>query len=318
MTNLFSEIFLTTLGAVGRIFLIILGAGLLVRKKIITEEQIKVLSQVTVNILLPCMLFSEIGSTFKPGAIPYWWAIPLASMAINLIGASLGYLFYFRTYREKQFLIPLASMQNAVYLVLPLGMFLYPDQFDRFALYNFLFLIGFMPIVWSLGKVMITGSSFKTMKLKEFLTPPLVTALLILLIVFVGLNRFIPKMIMDSIGLVGEATIPVSNIVLGATLGGLSFKVLPKFSDLFKLTIIKYMLLPLSVIIVLYLIGLKEQNPLLANMLVIESAAAPATALIIQVRAYGGDRQTVGSIMLISYAICLIAIPFWVAIWQIM
>lgn len=317
MVELFSDIFLTTFGAVGRIFLIILAAGILVHKKIITEKQVKALSQITVNILLPCMLFSKISTGFQPGAFNYWWAIPLSSIVMIFIGVLFGYLFYARSYRQKQFLIPLASMQNAVYLVLPIGMFLYPDQFDRFTVYNFLFLIGFMPVVWSLGKVLITGSSFKTVKLKEFLTPPLITAFSTLLIVFTGLNRYIPNLFMDSVELVGEATIPISNIVLGATLGGISFRVLPDFSDLLKLNVIKYMLMPLSVIGVMYLLGLKEHNPLLANMLVIESAAAPATALILQVRAYGGDRQTVGSLMLLSYILCLLAIPFWMAIWQL-
>jgi malate permease and related proteins len=124
-------------------------------------------------------------------------------------------------------------------------------------------------------------------------------------------------LVFDSIGLVGEATIPISNIVLGATLGGISLKVWPSFSDLFKITFIKYGLIPIATILVLHAIGLKESNPLMANMLVIEAAAAPATALILQVRSYGGDKQTIGSIMLISYAMCLFTIPFWVAVWQL-
>ena len=318
MANLFTDVFLTTLGAVGRIFVIIMGAGILVRKKIITDEQVKVLSQITVNILLPCMLFSKISKNFQPGEIDYWWTIPLSSITMIFVGLLFGFLFYIRSYKEKQYLIPLGSMQNAVYLVLPIGMFLYPDQFDQFTVYNFLFLIGFMPVVWSLGKVLVTGASFKTVKLKEFLTPPLVTALSTLLVVFTGLYHFVPALVMDAVDLVGNATIPMSNIVLGATLGGISFKVYPKLADLLKLSTIKYILIPLSVIGFMYFTGLKEQNPLLANMLVIESAAAPATALILQVRAYGGDRQTIGSLMLISYIFCLAAVPFWVAVWQML
>lgn len=317
MIEVFTEAFGTMLGAVGRIFIIIVGAGLLVRKGIISDEQVKALSKVTVNILLPAMLFSKISSSFRPGEIAYWWMIPLSSATMIFIGIALGYLFYFRKAHEKQFLFPLASMQNAIYLVLPIGMFMYPDEFDRYTLYNFLYLIGFMPIVWSIGKVLITGSSFKTVKAREFVTPPLVSALATLILVFLGLHRFVPSMVMDAVGLVGDATIPVSNIVLGATLGSISLKQFPKMSDLIKLSVIKYMLLPLIVLAVIYLTGLKQINPLLANMLMIESAAAPATALILQVRAYGGDRQTIGSIMLISYGICLLAIPFWVAVLQL-
>lgn len=318
MSELFTDTFITMFGAVGRIFLIIIAAGILVRKGVLKDEYVKALSKITVNILLPCLLFSKISNNFNPGEFDFWWAIPLSSALMILLGVGYGYLFYIRTYKTKQFLIPLGSMQNAIYLVLPIGMFMYPDQFDLFTLYNFLYIIGFMPIVWSLGKVLITGQSFKSIKIREFLTPPLVTALSTLTFVFLGLNRFVPTMIMDSVDLVGDATIPISNIVLGATLGGISFKVLPKLSDVLKLTTIKFMLMPLSVMLMLYWIGLKEHNPLLANMLVIESATAPATALILQVRAYGGDKQTVGSLMLISYTICLFAIPFWIGVWQLL
>ncbi len=318
MFEIFSEAFVSMLGAVGRIFFIIVGAGFLVRKKILTEEHVKALSRVTVNILLPCMLFTKISNNFDSSSIHYWWAIPLTSATMILVGLFFGYLFYLRKHQEKQFLIPLASMQNAVYLVLPIGKFMYPDQFDQYTVYNFLFLIGFMPVVWSVGKVLVTGGNFKTVKAKEFLTVPLLAALFTLAVVLMGLHKYVPALVMDSLELVGDATIPISNIVLGATLGGISLRVWPKLVDILKVTSIKYLFLPLSVVLVLHFIGLKESNPVLANMLVIESAAAPATALILQVRAYGGDRQTVSSMMIISYAICLFAIPLWIAIWQLL
>lgn len=318
MFEIFSEAFVSMLGAVGRIFFIIIGAGFLVRKKILTEEHVRSLSRVTVNILLPCMLFTKISNNFDSSSIDYWWAIPLTSATMIFVGVFFGYVFYLRKRNEKQFLIPLASMQNAVYLVLPIGKFMYPNEFDQYTIYNFLFLIGFMPVVWSFGKVLVTGASFKTVKPKEFLTVPLIAAISTLTIVLLGFHKFVPKLVMDSLELVGDATIPISNIVLGATLGGISMKVWPKFVDILKITSIKYLFLPLSVLLVLHFIGLKETNPLLANMLIIESAAAPATALILQVRAYGGDRQTISSMMIISYAMCLISIPFWIAIWQLL
>lgn len=318
MYEIFFDAFTTMLGAVGRIFLVILAAGILVRKNILTEDIVKSLSKVTVNILLPCMMFSKISNSFDAHTINYWWTIPLASAAMIIVGVLFGYLFYLRNYRQKQFLIPLASMQNAVYLVLPIGKFMYPDQFDQFATYNFLFLIGFMPVVWSLGKVLVTGESLRSLQWKDFVTPPLVAAVGTLGIVLVGLHKLVPNLVMDSINMVGDATIPVSNLVLGATLGGISFKILPKLTDVLKLTFIKYTVIPIVVIVVLHLIGLKETNPLLANLLVIESASAPATALILQVRAYGGDKQTIGGQMNISYLVCLLAIPFWIAVWQIL
>jgi predicted permease len=318
MIETFFSSFWVTLDAVGRIFLIILAAGFLVRKNVINQDQVKSMANITVAIFLPCMLFANISKNFDPDAIADWWLIPLSCVLMIGLGLVMGYAFYPKSFHEKQHLFPLASMQNAIYLVLPIGRFMYPSEFDQYAIYNFLFLIGFTPMAWSIGKILITGRSFKTVKMREFITPPFVAAVGAVIIVLLGLHRFIPALILDSVGLVGEAAIPVSNVVLGATLGSISLKIWPKTSDLIKINFIKYIILPVATIVVLHLIGLKQHNQLLANMLVIESAAAPATALILQVRSYGGDKQVIGSIMLISYAICLLSIPFWLAVWQIL
>lgn len=317
MIETFFSSFLVMLDAVGRIFLIIVVAGILVRKNIITQEQVKSLSIITVNILLPCMLFSSISKSFDPKAMPDWWMLPLSCIAMMSFGLLMGYLFYPTTYREKQHLFPLGAMQNAIYLVLPIGRFMYPDQFESYTVYNFLFIIGFTPMAWSIGKIMITGQKFKNIRVVDFLTPPLLASIGTVILVLLNLTRFVPRLVFDSIQLVGEATIPVSNIVLGATLGGISLKVWPNISDLLKLTFIKYMAIPIATILVLHAVGLKEINPLMANMIIIESAAAPATALILQVRSYGGDKQIIGSVMLISYSLCIFTIPFWNAIWQL-
>ncbi|RLD62083.1 MAG: permease, partial [Bacteroidetes bacterium] len=53
------------------------------------------------------------------------------------------------------------------------------------------------------------------------------------------------------------------------------------------------------------------------DLFVIQSAVAPAANIIIQIRKYGGDKQKVGSVMFISYLICLISIPLWLSIWRI-
>ena len=58
--------------------------------------------------------------------------------------------------------------------------------------------------------------------------------------------------------------------------------------------------------------------PLLADVLIIQSASAPATAHILQIRTYGGDLKTAGGILFLSYIVCLVAIPGWLAVWKIL
>jgi predicted permease len=57
---------------------------------------------------------------------------------------------------------------------------------------------------------------------------------------------------------------------------------------------------------------------LLAEFFVIEAAAAPAVALVLQVRTYGGNEQRVGAVMFLSYLACTVTLPAWVAVWRLL
>jgi hypothetical protein len=71
-------------------------------------------------------------------------------------------------------------------------------------------------------------------------------------------------------------------------------------------------------IFILLALQVQKTNPLLADEMIIQSAAAPATALIIQVRTFGGDINKIGGVTFISYLITLLAIPVWLTVWKMM
>jgi len=304
-------------GAMIRIFFIMFVAGLLVRKKIITQELIAALSRFTVIILLPSLIFSNNLLHFHPKDETDWWVLPLLGAGMTLGGLAIASVFYLPDWKRNKNMLPLSSMQNAAYLVLPIVQVLYPEQFPKFALYVFLYIIGVTPLMWSIGKVLITSSDKgNPFKISDLLTPPLIANLLSLFIVLVSIRDYIPKVVIDSTKLLGEGTVPVATFVLGATLGSISFKKWPPIVDILRVNTVKFFAIPAITIFFLYYFKVNEHNPVLANFLVIQSAAAPATSLILQVKAYGGDTQKVGGMMLIAYMICLLALPLWLAYWN--
>ena len=81
---------------------------------------------------------------------------------------------------------------------------------------------------------------------------------------------------------------------------------------------IKLLVLPLLTALVVLGLELHAINPLLARFFIIEAAAAPAAGIILQVRSYGGDEQKIGALMLLSYMICTLTLPLWVAVWDML
>lgn len=311
---MFLETGVTVFNAIFQLFLISLAAGIMVRKKFISQGQIQALSAVTVNVFLPCLIIAKTLIRFRPEELPQWWILPVAGFLIVLAGLVYsGILFRFKPDKRPQ--IALSCLQNGIYIPLPVGQILFPEQFDLFALYCFLLLIGLNAMMWSLGAVML-GQKQGSFKLKDFITPPLASVFLSVAAVLTGISEFIPGQIVAAVDLLGQATVPSALFVLGATVGTISLKKWPPAVDMLKIFLVKFVLVPASVFGVLFFSDLRISLPLACSMLIIQSSSPPATNLILIAKAYGGETRDISAMMLVQYLACIMMMPLWIAVWQ--
>ncbi len=315
MNDLFLNTFLSVFQGISKIFIIAGIAGILVWRKVIQQSFVDGLSSIMVYVFLPSMIFSTIISGFNPQQDKYWWILPLAAIIVTLAGLGIAALLFIPDFKQHRNILPLASMPNAAYLVLPIGEFLYPDQFDQFAVYCFLIVLGLNPVFWTVGLYLVTGRKRADFKWRQLLTPPFMVNIISILLVLSSVHKYIPVLVTDSIDMLGKATVPSATFILGATLAS-TIKTLPGFWETFRITFVKFIIIPVMAIAILFAMRTYKTNPLLADEMIIQSAAAPATALIIQVRTYGGDLKKIGGITFISYLITLIAIPVWLTVWR--
>lgn len=314
---MFIQTGMTVFSAIFQLFLISLVASLLVRKKKISTSQVQALTYITVNILLPCLIIAKTLRNFHPAEFPNWWILPLSGILIIIIGLVFSaILFKFRS--KKMPLMVLSSMQNAIYIVLPIGQILFVTQFDRFALYCFLLVLGVQPVMWSIGKVMLSGKEGQRIHWKDFITPPLLAIVISLTAVFTKVSVFIPGPVIESIDLLGQGTVPLAVFILGATIGSISFKEMPRLNDILVVSVVKFVLVPSMVFAVLCFGKVNMVMPLFGSLMMIQASSPPATNLILIVKNYGGDAQAISSMMLIQYIICIVAMPLWIAAWQYM
>jgi predicted permease len=302
--------------AILEIFVVIVVAGLLVRRGVLTDRMVTALSTTTVVLFLPCLIFDKIVGNFAPGRFPLWWALPLSAVAMAAVGLVAAAALFARELPAKRNLLPLAGIQNAGYLILPVGMALYPERFDEFALYVSLFILGLNPVLWSVGKLLTTAGGHAPGGWRGLVNPPLVACVTALTVGLTGTGHFIPRPLIEAVELVGQGAVPAATVVLGAMLGGMHIRLRPHVWDAVRVLSVKYLVVPAVTVAALALSGIGETAPLLASFLVLESAAAPAAGLILQVRTYGGDETTIGSLMLASYVACLVSLPLWLAVWD--
>jgi predicted permease len=317
MASIFGQTFLSVSEGLLVIFFIAGISAVLTYKKVITQETIDGFSKLVVRIFLPFLIFYTVTTEFDPSTQLYWWKIPLAAIALPSVGLLISWILFANTAREKKSYFPLATMQNAAYLILPIGEVVFPDQFDEFSLICFLVVLGLSPFMWTVGKLLLTNGKRKGPGIKKLITPPFVANVLSIVLVLTGISRHIPHVVTETASFVGKATVPVATFILGATLV-ISVSSIPSFWDSFRVLTVKFILLPIITIIALKLTHTVENFPLLADVLVIQSASAPATAHILQIRAYGGDLKKAGGLIFLSYIVCLVAIPGWLAVWKVL
>jgi len=116
--------------------------------------------------------------------------------------------------------------------------------------------------------------------------------------------------------LLGEATVPLANFILGAVLGSISFRIRPYIADALRVAGVKLLLIPLLALLILHFTKWFSDDALLCNFFILQAASPPATGLILQVKNYGGDVQKVSSLMLVCYSLCVLTLPFWLALWH--
>ncbi len=310
--------FIPVFKAVLAIFFIAIASGILVRRNVIKQLDIQSMSHITIVVLLPCLFFSKIISSFNPSGFVYWWLLPLVAFAMIGLALGISLLFFYKKRNQKKAIMAVASFMNANYMVLPIATLLFTEELDEFLTYCFLFILGVSTALWSVGKYMVTSGENEKIKLKEMINPPLIASLASILIVLLGAAPYIPSFVMIPIDFLGQAAIPIATIVLGATLGSISVRHLPPLADIIKVAGIKLFLMPAIIIALLFYTQWLENYPLIADLLVLQAAVAPATLLIVQIRKYGGNAQEVGSMMLINYVICIITIPSWLTIWRML
>jgi predicted permease len=318
MLDVFITSFGTTFQALLQILLVSIAGGILIRKKVITQEHLKSLSTVVVRVLLPCMTFSNIVRNFNPAQFKIWPLVPLVAILTIGLGLLAAITLFWPNLKMNKHHFATASLQNAGYLILPLGKILYPKQFDEFAMYCFLYILGMSPLLWSLGKYLVSSGEDEKISFRGLLTPPLVACIGAIVIVLVRIQFLIPKIVLDSSDLIGSATVPIATFVLGAVLGSISFNIKSHVLDAAKVLFVRLIFVPICTIAVLMLTGLHHTSPLLCSLFVLQSSSSPATGLILQVKHYGGNEQEVGSILMLSYIACIFTIPLWLAVWTML
>ncbi|MBN1914103.1 MAG: AEC family transporter [Candidatus Omnitrophica bacterium] len=311
---MFLESFRVTSLASAQIFILGAVGYFLVKKNILSETGLNSISRLVIELTLPALIFCQLIKDFSFSLYPRWWAFPLLSIGVNFLGLAAGFLFC-GLVRKGDFRLQFLSavtFQNSGYLPLALIAALIPqDKAGPMLVYLFLFLIGFNLTTWSLGVYMLTFTRARRFALGSLFSPPVITAFLSLVIIFLGLNRFIPHTLIKPLRMIGDCTLPLALLVVGGNLAAVRLKGADK-KAVSLMVLAKLIILPALALLFVVKFDLALS---LGMLILIEFAMPPATSLSLIIRHYKKDDLFISQAVFWGHILSLVSVPVFLSLY---
>jgi len=297
--------------AITKLFFIIFLGFYLYRRKILKEEALNFLTTFVINISIPFLIFSNIITHFQPDKMPSPLVFIALSVGIFILGLFLGILFSLSVQKStRREFITLTSFQNCGYLPMNIAVFLLTSPArETFLTYIFLYILGFNILMWSVATFFIFKKKEEKFKMKSILTPPILGTVIALAIVYTGLQKIIPPVVIAPVEAIGQTSFVLSMIILGAWLAKSAVKSYLYSLSAWGMAIIKLVLLPA---IVFSIIIHNSIYSLLGMFIILEASMPSAASLPIVVNLRGGDSKFISYGVFITHAISLITVPLWI------
>lgn len=311
----FMNLFLVTFQSV----IVLLGIGALgffvIQRKIIPKQALAVLTPLSLEIALPCLVFANIMTTFSPESTPEWWMLPLWWLLFTGFAFVFTVLtsFFSAKKTRREFMVSL-FYQNALFFPLAIlsGMFGGSSEYLTLLFILTLFFPSFLFNTYSF----FFGRKVKEINWKKIFHPVFVATLLALGLRLTNLHVLIPDFVVSICALVGAMTVPLVMLVLGGNLY-LDYQKKEKvqFGEIVKFVAMKNFLLPLLFFGVLLLF---RPSYSIALLLMLQSVVPPVTAVPLLVDRVGGNHAVANQFLFASFVCSLISIPLLIGVFGLL
>ena len=285
---------------------LMMATGVFLRKKnIITLEEKKVLTDLVIDLILPCNIIASFCIEFSPEILKRCGQVFVISCLIEVVCTFLATHIYKKFPKGKRMVLQYGTIcSNAGFLGNPLTEGIYGSM-------GLIYLIPQRIIMWSAGVSFFTESPDKKTLVKKVVTHPCIVACMIGIIVM-GLQITLPDFLFDTINNIGKCTTAITMILIGAILSEADLKTMvTKTTAAFSL--LRLIIIPLMV----FAGCLLTRMPMLVTGVSVVLAAMPAgtTTAILAVK-YNGDEEFATKCVVLTTLLSMIMVPIWCLVIQ--
>ena len=300
------SLFITTFESIALLLVIGCVGFYIINRKILPESAFSLLSPLSIDIALPCLVFVNIITNFKPEENPDWWLLPLWWTGFSIVAALLTVIFSQLAKKEirKEFAVSL-FYQNGIFF--PLAILTGSFGSDSVHIVNlFLFVLFFPSLLFSTCHLFWKKPN-RPVRWNRIFNTILIVTVTATVLRLLNLQGYIPSFVLNGLKMVGSMTVPLLMIIIGGNIY-IDFKNKGKLMipEIIYFLSIKNILFPLVALAILYYIRPPYH---IALMIALQSAVPPVTAIPVVVEKEGGKREAVNQFLFTSAIFALISIP---------
>jgi len=327
----------TSFIAVFKVFSVCAAGAWLARRGVLDDVGRSKLSRVILWTLLPALLFTKLSRSASAANLREWIALPLAAYAYIAGGFILGWGLN-KILRPpsgtERVLSAATAFGNSGYIPIPLvaaiagTAALFQNDSgaaDRGIAYVSVYLVGMSPCLWGIAYPYLSGRSFRSIRLRQMLSPPVCAALVGAAVGAFPLLRsilIVPgaplRVVFDVTELVGAGAIPCSLLVLGANVvAGADAREELSLRPIFGVAVGRLVLFPflgIGLTMLLRRLGWIPSDPMFALVLMLEATVPPATNLIVMCQLHGRGEKAMARVLFWTYLGAVPALTVFVSL----
>lgn len=295
-------------------FIVLMLVGYIgARRKLLDNTFARALSKLVMDLFLTCTIINSVISE-RPALSSDQLLHVMAILSLTMVIIYGGAAVFTKLLRIKGENAPvfelLVSVTNNMFIGLPIVQGLYGATA---VLYCALSCIPFNILLYSYGVWRLKSgrqlADKEGMRVRDVLTIPLIATLAALVIFIFDIK--LPMVLTDLITSTSAATMPVSMIVIGATLGGIPLTEAFREKQVYLICALRLVVLPILTWLIL---GALTQDTLLLKTCVILSACPSAVVVTVLTLQYDYDASFASKGILVTTVLSMLTLPIWALI----
>ena len=282
------------------ILFIVVLVGVFCRKKnIFTDEVIRGVTQLVVNITVPALTISSMQRPFDSEVFAGVLHTSVFTALITVASLLIG-LVLFRKYpaKRRSVMVSMTAFTNCGFMGYPIVMAYNPD----WMIYAVTFSSTACILLWSLGVLLFTRK--EDFSIKRILLNPNILSAVLGFALFLT-NFTLPGIASESLSLIGSLTTPLTMLLIGTRVCGIQLSAL-KEKDYHLSALLRLIVMPLLVYLVMLPIPVAQP---VKGILFLLTAMPAGTVIAMQAEIFDGDAIFASRAIAWSTLLALITVP---------